>query len=105
MQLLTTESTGDGRAIEHGGVIFAIAIAGANVVRDVREAITNTLGGRMSRYEELVERTVDRALTSLADKARVAGYDGVLAVRLSHPVITEGAVEVLATGTGFRYRM
>ena len=31
------------------------------------------------------------------------GYDGVLAVRLSHPVITNGAVEVVATGTGFKY--
>ncbi|MFZ4809064.1 MAG: YbjQ family protein [Hyphomicrobiaceae bacterium] len=104
MQLLTTEHTGDGRAIELGGVVFATAIAGANVLRDVREAITNTLGGRMSRYETLVDRTVERALSSLSDKARAAGYDGVLAVRLTHPVITDGAVEVLATGTGFRYR-
>lgn len=104
MRLLTTETTGDGRAVALEGVVFAAAISGANVLRDVREAITNTLGGRMTRYEELVDRTVERALETLAAKAEAAGYDGVLGVRLSHPVITDGAVEVVATGTGFRYR-
>ena len=104
MRLLTTETTGDGRAVELGNLVFAAAISGANVLRDVREAITNTIGGRMTRYEDLVDRTVERALESLSAKAEAAGYDGVLAVRLSHPVITDGAVEVVATGTGFRYR-
>jgi uncharacterized protein YbjQ (UPF0145 family) len=104
MKLLTTETTGDGRPIELGGVVFATAIAGANVIRDVREAITNTLGGRMTRYEELVEKTMARAFEALGSKAAEAGYDGVLAIRVSHPVITDGAVEIVITGTGFRYR-
>lgn len=103
-RLFTTETPGDGRAIELGGLIYTTAISGANVLRDVREAITNTIGGQMTRYESLVEKTVDRALASLAEKAATAGYDGVVAIRLTHPVITDGAVEVVAMGTGFRYR-
>lgn len=104
MKLLTTEHAGDGRAIELGGVVFTTAISGANVLRDVREAITNTIGGQMTRYETLVEQTVERALSSLGKKAEAQGYDGVLGIRLSHPVITDGAVEIVAMGTGFRYR-
>ena len=57
----------------------------------------------MTRYENLLEQTITRALDALKYPRCRQGYDGVLAVRLSHPVITNGAVEVVATGTGFRY--
>lgn len=102
MRLVTTDQVA-GASIETGDIIFAVAVSGANILRDMREAVTNTLGGNMLRYEALLEKTIDRALDSLAARARDKGYDGVLAVRLSHPVITDGAVEVVATGTGFRY--
>jgi uncharacterized protein YbjQ (UPF0145 family) len=100
MQLVTTETISDG-PIRHGQAIFACAVSGANVLRDMREAITNTIGGTMTRYEALVDQTIARALATLADRAREQGYDGVLAVRVSHPVITQGAVTVVVSGTGF----
>jgi uncharacterized protein YbjQ (UPF0145 family) len=100
MRLVTTETVSDG-PVRHGEALFACAVSGANVLRDLREAITNTIGGEMTRYEALLDRTIARALTNLAARAREKGYDGVLAVRISHPVITHGAVEVVVTGTGF----
>ena len=102
MQLLTTENV-DGAEIVRGEIVYAVAVSGANIVRDMREAIVNTIGGRMTRYEELVDMTIARALEMLKARAAGQGFDGVLAVRLSHPVITNGAVEVVATGTGFRF--
>jgi uncharacterized protein YbjQ (UPF0145 family) len=100
--LVTTESIGDG-PVRHGEIVFAAAVSGANILRDMREAITNTVGGKMSRYEVLVERTIERALDQLAERARSQGYDGVLGIRISHPVITDGAVEVVVSGTGFNF--
>ncbi len=44
-----------GRAIEEGPMLFAVAVGAANILRDIREHITNTFGGRMTRYEELTE--------------------------------------------------
>lgn len=102
MRIITADSIGE--PVEIGSVVFATAVSGANVLRDMREAITNTIGGRMTRYETLIAQTVERAFEELGTKAAAAGYDGVLAVRLSHPVITDGAVEVLVTGTGFKLR-
>ena len=102
MQLLTTETAGD-RPIERGEIVYAVAISGANILRDVREAIVNTIGGRMSKYEALLDKTIARALDQLAERARAQGYDGVLGIRITHPYITNGAIEVVATGTGFRY--
>jgi uncharacterized protein YbjQ (UPF0145 family) len=102
MQLLTTETAGE-RPIERGEIVYAVAIAGANILRDMREAVVNTIGGHMTKYEALLDKTIARALDQLAERARAQGYDGVVGVRLSHPYITSGAIEVVATGTGFRY--
>lgn len=89
---------------EKGDLVYACAISGANVLRDMREAVINTIGGRMTKYEGLLDKTIGYALDELAHRAAGLGYDGVLDIRLSHPMITNGALEVVATGTGFRYR-
>ena len=102
MRLVTTDTV-DGADIERGEMVYAVAVSGANIVRDMREAIINTIGGHMTRYEDLLDQTIARALDALAKLATERGYDGVLAIRLSHPMITNGAVEVVASGTGFRY--
>jgi uncharacterized protein YbjQ (UPF0145 family) len=102
MRLVTTDYVDDAEIIT-GEVVFAVAVSGANIVRDMREAIVNTIGGHMTRYENLLDQTIARALEALKARAAAQGYDGVVGVRLSHPMITNGAVEVVATGTGFRY--
>jgi uncharacterized protein YbjQ (UPF0145 family) len=101
MQILTTESV-DG-AIVRGEMVYAVAISGANILRDMREAVVNTIGGRMSKYEALLDQTIARAMDELAARARARGYEGVLGVRIVHPTITNGAIAVTVVGTGFRY--
>lgn len=87
--------------VREGELITAFAVNAANIIKDMREKITNTFGGRMVRYEDLVEQTVERALTKLEEKARERGYDGCLAVRIAHPQVVDGGVEVVVYGTGF----
>jgi uncharacterized protein YbjQ (UPF0145 family) len=101
MQLLTCETVD--RPIEHGEIIYAVAISGANILRDMREAVVNTIGGHMTKYEALLDATIARALDGLAQRARDKGYDGVLGIRITHPYITSGAIEVVVAGTGFKY--
>lgn len=102
MRIVTTETLSEG-PVQHGEVVFACAVSGANIIRDMREAVVNTIGGRMTKYEALLDQTIARALEELSRRAKENGYDGVLAVRISHPVITNGAVEVVVTGTGFNF--
>ena len=99
MRLVTTETIDE--PVRQGEMLHACAVSGANIIRDMREAITNTIGGEMIRYEALLDKTITRALEALAQRARDKGYDGVLAVRISHPTITQGAIEVVVAGTGY----
>ncbi len=91
------------KAIIEGEFISVTAVEAANIIKDIRERITNTFGGRMKRYENLIEKAVERALSRLDEKAKEKGYDGVVGVRLSHPSLVDGGVEVVAYGTGFNY--
>jgi len=101
MRLVTSEAL-DG-PVERGDMVYACAISGANILRDVREAVINTIGGYMTKYEALLDRTIARALELLSARAKAQGYDGVLGIRISHPTITSGAIEVVVSGTGFKY--
>lgn len=91
------------REIEIGELLTAVAVSAANVVNDIRENIRNLVGGRMSHYEKLVDTAVTTALQDLEHKAKARGYDGVIGVKISHPSLVEGGVEVVVYGNGFRY--
>ena len=88
--------------IEIGELLFVVNIGAANVVNDVRENIRNLLGGRMAHYERLAESAVGQALVDLEAKAQAQGYDGVIGVKISHPQLVDGGVEVVVYGNGFR---
>ncbi len=96
---LDTLPTGDD--IEIGELLFVVNIGAANVVHDVRENIRNLLGGRMAHYERLAESAVGQALVDLEAKAQAHGYDGVIGVKISHPQLVDGGVEVVVYGNGF----
>jgi uncharacterized protein YbjQ (UPF0145 family) len=102
MVLYTADKLSD-RKVREGELVWVAAVNAANIFRDVREMITNTFGGRMRRYEGLMIATIERALAELDDKAKAQGYDGCLAVRISHPRIAEGACEIMVYGTGFHF--
>jgi uncharacterized protein YbjQ (UPF0145 family) len=102
MQLYTVENL-SGRRIAEGELIHASTVLAANILRDVREAITNALGGKMRRYERLLDRVTAQALDILKERAAEKGYDGVIAVRISNPFMIQGSAAITVYGTGFNF--
>ena len=88
--------------IELGELLTVVHVTAANVVKDIRENIRNLIGGRMPHYERLISSAVEAALRELDEQALAKGYDGVIGVKLSHPVVVEGAVEVVVYGNAYR---
>lgn len=89
--------------IELGELLTAVNVSAANVVKDIRENIRNLVGGRMSHYEVLVAQAVNNALAELDARALSLGYDGVIGVKITHPSLVEGGVEVVVYGNGFKF--
>lgn len=90
--------------VEIGELLISVSVTAANVVNDIRENIRNLVGGRMQHYEKLIERSITTALADLEAKAKAKGYDGVIGVKISHPTVVDGGVEVIVYGNGFKRR-
>ena len=102
MALYTVDQL-SGRKVKEGELIWVAAVNAANIFRDIREVVTNTFGGKMQRYERLMDTTLERALAELEAKAAAKGYDGCIAVHISHPRLANGACEIFVYGTAFHY--
>ena len=85
-----------------GELLVVVVVYAANIVQDVRENIRNLVGGRMSHYEALIEKAMEQGLSDLEEKASSKGYDGVLGVKITHPLVVDGGVEVIIYGNGYR---
>ncbi len=102
MQLYTVERL-SGRRIKEGELLHASTVLAANLLRDVREAITNAIGGKMLRYQRLLDRVTGEALDILKERAIEKGYDGIIGVRISNPFMIQGSAAVTVYGTGFHF--
>jgi uncharacterized protein YbjQ (UPF0145 family) len=91
--------------VEVGELLTVVVVYAANVVKDIRENIRNLVGGRMTHYERLIDEAVSTALAELEAKAKSRGYDGVIGVKIVHPKVVDGGVEVVVYGNGFRQRL
>jgi len=99
MILLTTAVPDEART-QVGAFLFASSVCAANVVRDIKENIKNLTGGNLHHYEDLIERSVARAMERLGEKARALGYNGIVNIRISHPAVVDGTVSVTVYGNG-----
>lgn len=89
---------------EPGELLVVVHVHAANVVRDLQENLRNLMGGRLTHYERLIQTAVEGALAELEEKARAKGYHGVMGVKIAHPSVVEGGVEIVVYGNGFRRR-
>ena len=90
-------------AINRGELITVSSVTAANIVKDIRENIRNLTGGSMSHYEALIDDSLEIALDKMKAKASDKGYDGVIGLKISHPRVVEGGVEIIVYGNGFSY--
>ena len=101
--LISLETPPPGRRIELGELVTAPAVEASNIIRDARELLINIFGGRMTKYEDLLEATLARGLDRFREEVAARNYDGALGVRFSHPKIVDGGAEIIVYGTGFRF--
>lgn len=100
--LLVSLDTSPYPDVEIGDFLVVAVVKAANVVRDIRENIRNLTGGRMQHYESLIQQAIEEAVEELGEKATARGYDGVIGVKIAHPQVVDGGVEVIVYGNAFK---
>jgi uncharacterized protein YbjQ (UPF0145 family) len=98
--LVTTSTHLEGyKIIEHLGVIRGIIVRSRNIFANIAGGLQTLVGGNISVYTNLCERTRQDAYDQLIKHAENKGANAIINMRYDANEIMQGVTEVLAYGT------
>jgi len=98
--LTTTAFTIDGFRIARSlGVVRGITVRSRNIFGTIGGSLQTLLGGNISLFSSLCEKTRAEAFELMLEHARSVGANGVIGVRYDATEIMSGVTEVLCYGT------
>jgi len=98
--LTTTAFTLDGyRTIQTKGVVRGVIVRSRSVVGTLGASLQTLLGGNISLFTELCERTREDAFQLMLQHAQAHGANAVVGIRYDATEVMGGVTEVLCYGT------
>ena len=98
--MTTTAFTLDGyRILESKGVVRGVIVRSRSIVGNIGASLQTLVGGNISLFTELCERTREDAFQLMLDHARQQGANAVIGVRYDATEVMSGVTEVLCYGT------
>ena len=102
MILVNTETI-PGRELELLGIVKGTTIQSVHIGKDIGAVFKTLVGGEMQAYNEMMNKARALATERMVREAEARGADGIVAVRYSSASVMQGAAEVMAYGTAFRF--
>jgi uncharacterized protein YbjQ (UPF0145 family) len=87
------------RIVENKGVVRGVVVRSRSVVGTLGAGLQTLLGGNISIFTELAERTRRQAFETMLVQADVAGANAVIGIRYDANELMKGVTEVLCYGT------
>jgi len=97
----TTTNTVEGHPVrEYLGIVTGEVIVGANLFRDLFASITDIVGGRSGKYEDVLARARKEALGEMEAEAARMGGNAVIGVDLDYEVIGQNGSMLMVSASG-----
>src|ERR1051326_4743739 len=90
------------RIVSNLGVVRGVVVRSRSVIGTIGAGLQTLLGGNISLFTELAERTRQQAFDTMLVHADMAGGDAVIGVRYDANEMMKGVTEVLCYGTAVR---
>ena len=104
--IVTTTAVVEGRPVqEYLGIVTGEVIVGANIFRDLFASITDIVGGRSGKYENVLARAREEALAEMKAKAGELGGNGVVGVDLDYEVLGQNGSMLMVSASGTAVRL
>jgi len=87
------------RIVDNLGVVRGVAVRSRSVFGTVGASLQTLVGGNISLFTELAERTRKQAFDTMLVQAHMAGADAVIGIRYDANEMMKGVTEVLCYGT------
>jgi uncharacterized protein YbjQ (UPF0145 family) len=99
--VVTTTSVLEGRPVrEYLGIVTGEVIVGANIFRDLFASITDIVGGRSGKYEDVLARARKEALSEMKQEALKLGGNGVIGVDIDYEVLGSSGSMLMVSVSG-----
>ena len=106
MLLSSTNTLENKKIISYKGIVTGESLIGANVYKDLCSGVRDVVGGRTSKYEMEIEKARDICTTSMKEKAKKLGANGIIGIEISYDNLggTMGnTILVSAYGTAIQF--
>jgi uncharacterized protein YbjQ (UPF0145 family) len=90
------------RIVDNLGVVRGVVVRSRSVFGTIGGSLQTLLGGNISLFTELAERTRKQAFDTMLVQAHMAGADAVIGIRYDANEMMKGVTEVLCYGTAVR---
>jgi uncharacterized protein YbjQ (UPF0145 family) len=98
--LITTSTTLEGYRIKkHLGIVRGITVRSRSLLGNIAGGLQTLLGGKISIYTELCEKTREEAYQLMLQHANERGANAIINMRYDANEVMNGVTEVLAYGT------
>jgi len=98
--MITTSIELDGYRISRNlGVIRGITVRSRSLFGNIAGGLQTLLGGNITIYEELCEKTREEAFQKMVQHANERGANAIINMRYDANEVISGVTEVLAYGT------
>ncbi|MFL5401948.1 MAG: YbjQ family protein [Gemmatimonadales bacterium] len=98
--MTTTTFTLDGfRVLENLGVVRGITVRSRSIFGTIGGSLQTLLGGNISLFSDLCEKTRAEAFEMMLDHAEELGANAVVGIRYDATELMQGVSEVLCYGT------
>lgn len=99
--LITTTNTIEGkRIVAYYGIVTGETIIGANIVKDFFASITDIVGGRSGKYEQVLREAKQIALREMEENAARMGANAIIAVDLDYETIGDKGSMMMVSASG-----
>lgn len=99
--IVTTTALVEGSPVkQYLGIAAGEVIVGANIFRDLFASITDIVGGRSGKYEEVLSRARDEAISEMKMKAIELGGNAVVGVDLDYEVLGSNGSMLMVSASG-----
>ncbi len=97
----TTTNSIEGHPVrEYLGIVTGEVIVGANLFRDLFASITDIVGGRSGKYEDVLARARKQAIAEMEGEAVRLGGNAVIGVDLDYEVLGQNGSMLMVSASG-----
>ncbi len=98
--LITTSNALEGyRVTKHLGIVRGITVRSRSIFGSIGAGLQSLVGGKISLFVELCEKTRQEAYQDMIDHANRSGANAIINVRYDANEVASGITEVLCYGT------